>query len=55
MRRKRSRSRPTEDDDLTDDSVTLSHTAGGGDYGSVSKDLPVTVTDTSAQIVLSVN
>ena len=41
------------DDDVTNDSVTLSHTASGGDYGSVSEDLPVTVTDNSAQIVLS--
>ncbi len=43
-----------EDDDAVDDSATLTHTASGGDYGSVSKDLPVTVTDDDeAEIVLS--
>ena len=41
------------DDDVTNDSATLSHTASGGDYGTVSEDLPVTVTDNSAEIVLS--
>ena len=34
-----------EDDDASGDSATLTHGASGGDYGSVSKDLPVTVTD----------
>ena len=34
-----------DDDDAVDDSATLTHTASGGDYGSVTKDLPVTVTD----------
>ena len=34
-----------EDDDASNDSATLTHTAAGADYGSVSKDLPVTVTD----------
>ena len=34
-----------EDDDAVDDEVTLAHTASGGDYGSVTKDLPVTVDD----------
>ena len=34
-----------EDDDGADDSATLSHTASGADYGSVSRDLEVTVTD----------
>ena len=34
-----------EDDDADDDTATLTHTASGGDYGSVSKDLAVTVTD----------
>ncbi len=29
----------------TNDSETLTHTASGGDYGSVTKDLPVAVTD----------
>ena len=41
------------DNNLTGESATLTHTAAGGDYDSVSKDLPVTVTDTTAQIVLS--
>ncbi|TGG93000.1 MAG: hypothetical protein ERJ67_05035, partial [Aphanocapsa feldmannii 277cV] len=34
-----------EDDDAVDDTVTLSHTASGGDYGSVTADLNVTVSD----------
>ena len=34
-----------EDDDAVEDTATLTHTASGGDYASVSKDLPVTVTD----------
>ena len=34
-----------EDDDAVDDEVTLAHTASGGDYGSVTEDLPVTVAD----------
>ena len=34
-----------EDDDAVDDTATLTHTAAGGGYASVSKDLPVTVTD----------
>ena len=29
----------------SDDEVTLAHTASGGDYGSVTEDLPVTVAD----------
>ena len=33
------------DDDAADDSETLTHTASGGDYDSLSKDLPVTITD----------
>ncbi len=33
------------DDDATNDSATLAHTASGGGYDSVTKDLPVTVTD----------
>ena len=32
-------------DALTDPVVTLTHAAGGGDYGSVSGDLTVTITD----------
>ncbi|MCY4482332.1 MAG: hypothetical protein OXC12_05590, partial [Spirochaetaceae bacterium] len=43
-----------EDADAVTDAATLSHTAGGGDYGSVSKDLPVTVTEIhTAGLVLS--
>ena len=34
-----------EDDDAVNDSVALTHTAGGGDYGAVSRNLTVTVTD----------
>ena len=34
-----------EDPDTANDSETLTHTATGADYGSVSKDLAVTVTD----------
>ena len=34
-----------EDDDAVDDEVTLALTASGGDYGSVTEDLPVTVAD----------
>ena len=34
-----------QDDDAVEDTATLTHTASGGDYASVSKDLPVTVTD----------
>ena len=38
-----------EDDDAMDDTATLTHTAAGGGYASVSKDLPVTVTDDDDQ------
>ena len=34
-----------QDADAVGDSATLTHVAAGGDYGSVSKDLAVTVTD----------
>ncbi len=34
-----------EDDDAANDEVTLKHTASGGDYGSVSADVVVTVED----------
>ena len=34
-----------QDDDAVDDTVTLSHSASGGDYDSVSGDLVVTVSD----------
>ena len=34
-----------QDDDAANDTATLTHTASGGDYASVTKNLPVTVTD----------
>ncbi|KKZ11150.1 MAG: hypothetical protein TH68_09230, partial [Candidatus Synechococcus spongiarum 142] len=34
-----------DDDDVISEKVTLSHSASGGDYGSVSQELVVTVTD----------
>ena len=34
-----------QDDDAVEDTATLTHGASGGDYNSVTKDLPVTVTD----------
>ena len=43
-----------EDDDAANDTATLTHTASGGDYASVSNTLPVTLTDDDeADIVLS--
>ena len=43
-----------EDADGANDTGTLTHTASGGDYVSVTKDLPVTITDDdTAAIVLS--
>ncbi len=44
-----------DDADGTDDSVTLTHTAAGGEYTGVSADLAVTVTDDDRGIVLSVS
>ena len=38
--------RAADDDDAADESATLSHTASGGGYGSVSGNVAVTVTDT---------
>ncbi len=38
-----------EDDDNSDDSTTLNHSASGGDYGSVTGDVAVTVTDNDDQ------
>ena len=38
--------RAADDDDTANESVTLSHTASGGDYGSVTGNVAVTVTDT---------
>ena len=34
-----------QDDDAANDTATLTHTASGGDYVSITADLPVTVTD----------
>ena len=34
-----------DDDGVTDAVATLTHTASGGDYANVTRDLPVTVTD----------
>ena len=43
-----------QDEDAANDTATLTHTASGGDYANVTKDLPVAVTDDdSADIVLS--
>ena len=43
-----------QDDDAVEDTATLTHTASGGDYNSVTKDLPVTVTDNDTpELVLS--
>ncbi len=35
----------SQDDDASNDEVTLKHTASGGDYGSVVLDVVVTVSD----------
>jgi hypothetical protein len=43
-----------QDDDAVNDTATLTHTASGGGYASVSNTLPVTVTDNDTpDIVLS--
>ena len=42
------------DSDATHDSATLTHTASGGDYGTVSADLPVTVTDNTRMRLVAV-
>ena len=43
-----------QDSDAVDDTVTLSHSASGGDYDSVSGDLVVTVSDDeTAALVLT--
>jgi hypothetical protein len=43
-----------QDNDASNDTATLTHTASGGDYANVTKDLPVTVTDDDTPaIVLS--
>ena len=43
----------TNDTDGADDPVTLTHTAAGGEYASVTADLAVTVVDNDRAIVLS--
>ena len=48
--------RANEDADAADDTATLTHTASGGDYAGVTRDLPVRVDDDeTAAIVLSKN
>ena len=43
-----------QDNDAVNDTATLTHTASGGDYVNVTKDLPVSITDDdTAAIVLS--
>ena len=42
------------DSDATHDRATLTHTATGGDYGTVSADLPVTVTDITRMRLVAV-
>ena len=42
-----------EDADAADDVATLTHTASGGDYGSITVDLAVTVTDNDIGLVLT--
>ena len=43
-----------QDNDGANDTATLAHTASGGDYVNVTKDLPVSITDDdAAAIVLS--
>ena len=43
-----------QDDDTVNDAATLTHTASGGDYVNVTKDLPVTVTENdTAGLVIS--
>ena len=41
-----------DDTDITDDEVTLTHTATGGDYDGTTADLAVTVTDDDATLVI---
>ena len=40
-----------QDDNADDESETLTHTASGGDYAGVTKDLPATVTDDAPETV----
>ncbi|TGG93001.1 MAG: hypothetical protein ERJ67_05040 [Aphanocapsa feldmannii 277cV] len=44
--------RSEQDDDAVDETVTLSHRASGGDYGSVTADLSVTVRDDETAALL---
>ena len=37
--------KPGDDDNTDDESETLAHTASGGDYVNITKDLPVSITD----------
>ena len=41
-----------QDDDGVTDTATLTHTASGGDYANVTKDLPVTVTENDTQVTV---
>ena len=41
-----------DDADVTDDEVTLTHTATGGDYDTTTEDLAVTVADDDAKLVI---
>ena len=41
-----------QDDDAVNDAATLTHTASGGDYVNVTRDLPVTVTDDDPQVTV---
>ena len=41
-----------QDDDGVTDTATLTHTASGGDYVNVTRDLPVTVTDDDPQVTV---
>ena len=41
-----------QDDDAASDVATLTHTASGGDYANLTRDLPVTVTDDDTQVTV---
>ena len=46
--------KPGDDDNADNESETLAHTASGGDYVNITKDLPVSITDDdTAAVVLS--
>ena len=42
-----------QDTDRLDDEQTLAHAASGGDYGSVSADLPVTLSDDDVPTIVA--